>query len=80
MSLKQACKVAVYNCPLDANAAETKDTVLFKNSEELLNYTKSEEVNMENIIKSIADSGVKCVIVGGSVSQMAIHYLHKGTQ
>lgn len=30
---------------------------------------------MENIIKSIADSGVKCVIVGGSVSQMAIHYL-----
>jgi T-complex protein 1 subunit theta len=70
-----ACKVAVYNCPLDATESETKDTVLFKNSTELLNYTKSEEANMEKVIQSICNAGVRCVFVGGSVSNMAIHYL-----
>ena len=70
-----ACKVAVYNCPLDANSSETKDTILFKTATELLNYNRTEEENMEKIIKSIVDSGVKCVIVGGSVSNTAIQYL-----
>ncbi len=60
---------------MDASSSETKDTVLFKNSTELLNYNKTEEENMEKIIKSIVDSDVKCVIVGGSVSNTAIHYL-----
>lgn len=30
---------------------------------------------MEKIIQGIANSGVKCVFVGGSVSTMALHYL-----
>jgi len=30
---------------------------------------------MGKIIESIVDSGVKCVIVGGSVSNTALHYL-----
>lgn len=71
------CKVAVFNCPLDTIGAETKDTVLFKSAEELLGYTKSEEENIEKIIKGIVDSGVKAVIVGGSVSNMAVHYLDR---
>jgi len=70
-------KVAVYNCPLETQGAETKDTVVFKNADELLNYTRSEEDHMEKIIKDIVDSGVKCVIVGGSISDMALHYLDK---
>lgn len=67
-------KVAVYNCPFDALSAETKDTVLFKNSKELLDYTRSEEENMEKIVQSVVNAGVKCVFVGGSVSNMAVHY------
>jgi len=69
------CTVAVYNCPLDTRVSETKDTVLLKNAEELLNYTKTEETHMEEIIKSIVNAGVKCVIVGGNISDMALHYL-----
>jgi T-complex protein 1 subunit theta len=71
------CKVAVYNCPLETQGAETSDEVVFKNAEDLLNYTKGEEAHMESIIKRIVDSGVKAIVVGGAISNMAIHYLDK---
>ena len=73
----EKCNVAVYNCPFETQGAETSDQIVFKTADELLNYTKSEEDNMEKIIKNIVDSGVKCVIVGGAISNMAIHYLDK---
>lgn len=70
-------KIAVYNCPLETQGAETKDTVLFKTADELLNYNKSEEDFMENLIKGIVDAGVKVVVAGGSVSDMALHYFER---
>ena len=77
ITMVENCKVAVFNCPLENIGAETKDTVLFKNAEELLGYTKTEEDNIEKLIKGVVDAGVKAVIVGGSVSNMAIHYLDR---
>lgn len=71
------CKVAVYNCPLETQGAESSDEVVFKNANDLLNYTKGEEDHMEKIIKEIVDSGVKAVVVGGAISNMAIHFLNK---
>lgn len=71
------CKVAVYNCPLETQGAETSDEVVFKNADDLLNYTKGEEDHIEKIIKEIVDSGVKAVAVGGAISNMAIHFLDK---
>ena len=73
----QNCNVGVYNCEFTTKGAETNDQVVFKTADELLNYTKSEEDNMERIIKEIVDSGVKCVITGGAISNLAIHYLDK---
>jgi len=70
-------KIAVYGCPLDTQAAETKGTVLIKNAEELINYNKSEEDHAHNFIKSIADAGVTCVVVGGTISDICLHYLEK---
>lgn len=43
-------KLAIFNCPLEAGQGETKGTVILKNAEELLNYTKSEEKYMETVI------------------------------
>jgi T-complex protein 1 subunit theta len=43
----------------------------------LLNYTRSEEDHLEKIIKEIVDSGVRAVIAGGSVSDLAIHFFDK---
>ena len=71
------CKVAVFNCPLECTGAETKDTVVFKNANDLLNFTRLEEDHMERIMKEIVDSGVKAVIVGGSIDDMAIHFADK---
>lgn len=71
------CKIAIYNCPLETQTAETKDTVLFKSADELMNYNKSEEDFMEKLIKDIVDSGVKVVIAGGNISDMALHYFER---
>ena len=73
----EKCNVGVYNCEFTTKGAETNDQVVFKTADELLNYTKSEEEHMEKIIKDIVDSGVKCIITGGAISNMAIHYLDK---
>ena len=73
----EKCNVGVYNCEFTTKGAETNDQVVFKTADELLNYTKSEEEHMEKIIKEIVDSGVKCVITGGAISNLAIHYLDK---
>lgn len=70
-------KIAVYNCPFDISGGETKGTVLIKNASDLLNFSKSEEALMERYIKSIADQGVTVCVVGGSVSELAMHYLEK---
>lgn len=78
-SVKRAenAKIAVYACGFEASATEAKGTVLIKNAEELLNYNKSEERKMEEIVEAIAATGVKVVIVNGSISEMGMHFLDK---
>lgn len=73
----EAAKVIVFGCGIESSATEAKGTVLLKNAEELMNYNKSEEKKMEEIIESIAACGVKCVIANGSISEMAMHFLEK---
>lgn len=70
-------KVAVFGCGIEAGATEAKGTVLLKNAEELLNYNKSEERKMEEIITSIHASGATVVISHGAIAEMAQHYLDK---
>lgn len=36
-------KIAVFNTSIEMNQGETKGTVLLKNAEDLMNYTKGEE-------------------------------------
>ncbi|KIJ37599.1 hypothetical protein M422DRAFT_81515, partial [Sphaerobolus stellatus SS14] len=70
-------KVVVFTCGLGTAQTETKGTVLLKNADEMLNFTRGEEKHMENIIKEIADSGVKVVIAGSSVDELALHYFNR---
>ena len=70
-------KVAVYGCGIEASSTETKGTVLIRNAEDLLNYNKGEEKLMEDIIKGIAESGVAVVVTGGSISEMALHFMER---
>jgi T-complex protein 1 subunit theta len=73
----EKAKVIVFGCGIESSATEAKGTVLLKNAEDLLNYNKSEEKKMEEIIEGIAASGVKVVIANGSIAEMAMHYLEK---
>lgn len=70
-------KITVFGCGIEASATEAKGTVLMENADDLKGYNKSEETKMEEIIKSIAESGTKVVVSGGSVSEMALHFIER---
>ncbi|KDE09595.1 T-complex protein 1 subunit theta [Microbotryum lychnidis-dioicae p1A1 Lamole] len=70
-------KVGVFTCGIDIAQTETKGTVLLKNSEELLNFSRGEEKHMEKIFQELADSGLNVVVAGSSVGELALHYLNR---
>ncbi|KAG1875962.1 chaperonin Cpn60/TCP-1 family [Suillus tomentosus] len=70
-------KVAVFTCALDVAQTETKGTVLLKSADEMLNFTRGEEQQLERIFKEIADSGIKVIIAGSSIGDLALHYLNR---
>jgi len=70
-------KIAVFGCAIEASATEAKGTVLMNNADDLLGYNKSEEKKMEEIIQSIAETGVKVIVSGGTVSEMALHFIER---
>ncbi|CAD5119196.1 DgyrCDS7832 [Dimorphilus gyrociliatus] len=73
----EKCRVVVYSCPLDIMQTETKGTVLIKTAKELLNFSAGEENVVEAQIKAIAATGVKVVVTGGKVGDLALHYANK---
>ncbi|WVQ85610.1 T-complex protein 1, theta subunit [Cryptococcus sp. DSM 104549] len=70
-------KVAVYTCGLDISQTETKGTVLLKKADDLLNFSRGEEKQLEGYFKEIADSGVKLIIAGSGIGDLALHYLNR---
>lgn len=67
----------MFNCPLDNLQTETKGTVLLKNAEELKNFTKTEEAQLYNAVKAIAESGAKVLVCGGKISDLGLDYANK---
>src|SRR5215217_4694109 len=74
---REKSKVGVYACPIDSSQTETKGTVLLHNAKEMLDFTKGEESQLERIIKEIFDSGVRVVVAGATVGEMALHFLNR---
>jgi len=77
INFKEKAKVAVYASGIEALATEAKGTVLLESAEQLQNFTKGEELKMEEFIKGIKEAGVDLVISGGAISEIAGHYLNK---
>ncbi|XP_074625043.1 T-complex protein 1 subunit theta-like [Acropora palmata] len=75
-ALKDA-KIVAFSCPLDSMATETKGTVLIRNADELKSFSKGEEEQLEKQIKSIVGTGVNCIVSGGKVGEMALHFCNK---
>merc|ERR1719460_3601048 len=74
---KKKCRVAVFGVGMEMTSTEAKATVLLNNADELMNYTKSEEQQMEDFVKELVDAKVDVVICQGSVQDIACHYLNK---
>ena len=71
----EKAKITVFSSGIESASTEAKGTVLIRNADDLLNYNSSEEKHLEGIMKSIADSGCNVVVSGGSVSEMALHFI-----
>ncbi|OAL74095.1 T-complex protein 1 subunit theta [Trichophyton violaceum] len=78
-SIKKAkkAKVGVFSCPIDISQTETKGTVLLHNAKEMLDFTKGEESRLEAAIKELYDSGLRVVVAGSTVGELALHYLNR---
>ncbi|PKS10343.1 hypothetical protein jhhlp_002094 [Lomentospora prolificans] len=78
-SVKKArrAKVGVYTCPIDISQTETKGTVLLKNAKEMLDFSKGEEKQLEAAIKELHDVGLRVVVAGAQVGDLAMHYLNR---
>ncbi|PFH56395.1 hypothetical protein XA68_16586 [Ophiocordyceps unilateralis] len=78
-SVKKArhAKVAVFTCPIDTSQTETKGTVLLHNAKEMMDFTKGEETQIEAAVKELHDAGLRVVICGDRIGDLAMHYLNR---
>nr|CAD7416611.1 unnamed protein product [Timema poppensis] len=74
---KTNAKVAVFSCAVDNSQTETKGTVLIKSADELMNFSRGEENQLEEQIKAIAASGANVIVSGAKFGDMALHYVNK---
>ncbi|EXJ89153.1 T-complex protein 1, theta subunit [Capronia epimyces CBS 606.96] len=70
-------KVGVFSCPIDTSQTETKGTVLLHNAKEMMDFSKGEEAQLEAAIKELYDSGLRVVVAGSTVGELALHYLNR---
>lgn len=77
MKKAKRAKVGVFSCPIDISQTETKGTVLLHNAKEMMDFTKGEEIQLETIIKELHDSGLRVVVAGGTIGELALHYLNR---
>ncbi|GBL51336.1 T-complex_protein_1,_theta_subunit [Candidozyma auris] len=76
-NITEKSKVVVFTCPIDISTTETKGTVLLHDAQEMLDFSKGEEKQLDQMCKEIYDSGVRVVIAGSSIGELALHYFNK---
>ena len=70
-------KVGVFSCPIDISQTETKGTVLLKSAKEMMDFSKGEEQQLEAALQELYDSGLRVVVAGSTVGELALHYLNR---
>ncbi|KAK5577652.1 hypothetical protein RB653_002595 [Dictyostelium firmibasis] len=73
----EKAKVAVFTMGIDLGRTETTGKVLITNEDELLQFSKGEEDSIRETITAIANTGVKVIISGSTVSELALHYIER---
>ncbi|KAF7684355.1 T-complex protein 1 subunit theta [Astathelohania contejeani] len=68
-------RTAIYNCPIDISRTETKGTVLLRNAEDLLNFSKNEEDEVKTLVDEISKADI--VICNGKVDPSHLDFFDK---
>ncbi len=50
---------------------------MLHNAQEMLDFTKGEEKQLEGIVKELHDSGLRVVVAGSTIGELAMHYLNR---
>jgi T-complex protein 1 subunit theta len=74
---KLKARVAIFDVGMEMTSTEAKSTVLLNSAQELMDFTKSEEVQMEDFVKGLVEAKVDVVFCKGAVQDIAMHYLNK---
>ncbi|KAK3149984.1 hypothetical protein QOZ80_3AG0225820 [Eleusine coracana subsp. coracana] len=77
IKMVEKAKIAVFVGGVDTSATETKGTVLIHSAEQLENYAKTEEAEVEKLIKAVADTGANVIVSGATVGDMALHFCER---
>lgn len=71
-------KVAVFTGPVDISQTETKGTVLLHNAKEMLEFSKGEEQQVEEVVRKLKeDLNVGVVVAGAGVGALTLHYFNR---
>ncbi|MDP2434554.1 MAG: TCP-1/cpn60 chaperonin family protein, partial [archaeon] len=73
----QDAKIGVFVSGIDIPHTEVKGTLRFRHGEELENFARSEEQELEQMIIQIKASGCNVVVSGQSVGELAMHFLER---
>ncbi|KAI8906401.1 chaperonin Cpn60/TCP-1 family [Gorgonomyces haynaldii] len=73
----EKAKIAIFSSGIDVALTETKGTVLIKNAKDMLSFSKEEESRLDAAIKEVVDAGVKVVVAGSSIGELAMHFLNR---
>jgi len=72
-----SAKVAVFAAGLDSAKTETKANVILSTAKELMEFSKGEENSIHEMIKQISESGAKVIVSGGSIGELALHFIER---
>lgn len=70
-------QIGIFTCSIQCSDTETKGTALLHSAEELENFNLSEEREISKTIKAIKDSGVNVIVTGGTIDDLASHFIEK---
>jgi len=51
--------------------------VLLHNAKEMVDFSKGEEQQLHQMVKEIYDSGIRVVVAGAGIGELALHYLNR---
>lgn len=69
-------RIAIFLCDFDSSSPETKNSMLFKNAEDLMSHEFKKNKNTEDLIKIIFEQGLN-VVIASNFTEMSLFFLEK---